>query len=93
MFILLAFCQLDAQQAKYVFYFIGDGMGVNQVQGTELYLGELEGKSASPRCNLPSFPMPPWPQLSLQPMGSQIQLRPEQHWLQETKPKTELSES
>ena len=24
-----------AQQAKYVFYFIGDGMGVNQVNGTE----------------------------------------------------------
>ena len=33
-----------AQQAKYVFYFIGDGMGVNQVQGTELSRGELEGK-------------------------------------------------
>lgn len=33
-----------AQQAKYVFYFICDGMGVNQVQGTELYRGELEGK-------------------------------------------------
>ena len=33
-----------AQSAKYVFYFIGDGMGVNQVQGTELYLGELEGR-------------------------------------------------
>ena len=23
-------------QAKYVFYFIGDGMGVNQVNGTEM---------------------------------------------------------
>lgn len=45
MFFLMAFCRIDAQQAKYVFYFIGDGMGVNQVQGTELYLGELEGKS------------------------------------------------
>ena len=33
-----------AQQEKYVFYFIGDGLGVNQVQGTELYRGELEGK-------------------------------------------------
>lgn len=33
-----------AQQAKYVFYFIGDGMGVNQVHGTEMYLGELQGK-------------------------------------------------
>ena len=40
LFVSLSF----AQQAKYVFYFIGDGMGVNQVQGTELYRGELEGK-------------------------------------------------
>ncbi len=27
----------NGQQAKYVFYFIGDGMGVNQVNGTEMY--------------------------------------------------------
>ncbi len=33
-----------AQQAKYVFYFIGDGMGVNQVNGTEIFRGELDGK-------------------------------------------------
>lgn len=31
----------EARQAKYVFYFIGDGMGVNQVNGTEMYLAEL----------------------------------------------------
>lgn len=29
-------------QAKYVFYFIGDGMGVNQVNGTEMYNAELQ---------------------------------------------------
>ena len=29
-------------QAKYVFYFIGDGMGVNQVNGTEMYRAELQ---------------------------------------------------
>lgn len=29
-------------QAKYVFYFIGDGMGVNQVNGTEMYQAELQ---------------------------------------------------
>ncbi|MCF2707897.1 alkaline phosphatase [Bacteroides pyogenes] len=29
-------------QAKYVFYFIGDGMGVNQVNGTEMYAAELQ---------------------------------------------------
>ena len=33
-----------AQKAKYVFYFIGDGMGVNQVQGTELYQAEMQGR-------------------------------------------------
>ena len=40
----LSICWSYAQQAKYVFYFIGDGMGVNQVQGTEIYRAELEGK-------------------------------------------------
>ena len=29
-------------QAKYIFYFIGDGMGVNQVNGTEMYRAELQ---------------------------------------------------
>ena len=43
-YIYLTFTNSFAQQAKYVFYFIGDGMGVNQVQGTELYRGELNGK-------------------------------------------------
>ena len=28
-------------QAKYVFYFIGDGMGVNQVNGTEMYQAQV----------------------------------------------------
>ena len=32
------------QTPKYVFYFIGDGMGVNQVNGTETYLAALEGR-------------------------------------------------
>lgn len=31
-------------RAKYVFYFIGDGMGVNQVNGTETYLAALQGR-------------------------------------------------
>ena len=41
---VLSICWSYAQQAKYVFYFIGDGMGINQVQGTEIYRAELEGK-------------------------------------------------
>ena len=29
---------------KYVFYFIGDGMGVNQVMATQYYLSDIEGR-------------------------------------------------
>lgn len=40
-----------AQKAKYVFYFIGDGMGVNQVNGTETYYAALEGRiGVKPLC-------------------------------------------
>ena len=42
--LLLFTITLQAQQAKYVFYFIGDGMGVNHVQGTEMYQSELKGE-------------------------------------------------
>ena len=31
-------------QAKYVFYFIGDGMGANQVLGAEMYRSALQGE-------------------------------------------------
>ena len=41
----------QAGKAKYVFYFIGDGMGVNQVNGTETYLAAVEGRiGTSPLC-------------------------------------------
>ena len=33
-----------AGEARYVFYFIGDGMGPNQVLTTEMYLAELQGR-------------------------------------------------
>ena len=39
-FILLAI--VAHGQAKYVFYFIGDGMGVNHVNGTEMYRAAIE---------------------------------------------------
>ena len=39
-FILLAV--LAHGQAKYVFYFIGDGMGVNHVNGTEMYRAAIQ---------------------------------------------------
>lgn len=34
---------------KYIFYFIGDGMGPSHVLGTELYLGELQGVIGRPQ--------------------------------------------
>ena len=34
---------------KYVFYFIGDGMGPSHVLGTELYLGEMQGVIGRPQ--------------------------------------------
>ena len=41
---------------KYVFYFIGDGMGVNQVMATQFYLSDVDGNLGySPLC-FTSFP-------------------------------------
>lgn len=34
---------------KYIFFFIGDGMGPSHVLGTELYLGELQGVIGRPQ--------------------------------------------
>lgn len=55
--IVLLAVTLQAQQAKYVFYFIGDGMGLNQVNVTEMYLAEQDGGriGTSPLC-FASFP-------------------------------------
>ena len=41
--LLVSFCAL-AQTPKYVFFFIGDGMGANSVQLTEMYLASVQGK-------------------------------------------------
>ena len=47
----------EQAKAKYVFYFIGDGMGVNQVIGTEMYLAELEGRIGTKSLSFTSFPV------------------------------------
>lgn len=67
-FLLMLFVSVQAQQAKYVFYFIGDGMGVNQVQGTEMYLSELKGEIGITPLLLLNSRMPPWLLLTRQPM-------------------------
>lgn len=45
-----------AQQAKYVFYFIGDGMGANQVLLTEMYLAETGGEIGRKQLTMTTFP-------------------------------------
>ena len=42
--ILSMIAMLSMAQAKYVFYFIGDGMGANQVLAAEMYQVALQGK-------------------------------------------------
>lgn len=56
---LLPQCQQQnkPEVAKYVFYFIGDGMGVNQVNGTEMYMAELEGRIGVKSLNFTQFPV------------------------------------
>lgn len=56
---LLSQCQCGPQEkkAKYVFYFIGDGMGVNQVNGTEMYLAEKEGQIGVKPLRFTQFPV------------------------------------
>ena len=53
---LLGSCK-EAPRVKYVFYFIGDGMGVNQVNGTEMYLAELDSVIGIKPLNFASFPV------------------------------------
>ena len=43
-------------QAKYVFMFIGDGMGPHQVLSTEMYLAELESKIGRKQLLMTTFP-------------------------------------
>lgn len=56
LFVLLT-GSMYGQQAKYVFYFIGDGMGVNQVNGTEMYLAEKEGRIGVTPLLFTTFPV------------------------------------
>ncbi len=43
-------------KAKYVFYFIGDGMGINQVLATEMYRAELQGNIGVVQMGFSQFP-------------------------------------
>ena len=56
---LLLFIALitNAQKAKYVFYFIGDGMGLNPINVTEMYLAEKEKHIGISPLTFASFPI------------------------------------
>lgn len=54
--LLVALACFAEGKAKYVFYFIGDGMGVNQVNAAETYLGALEDRIGIKELCFPSFP-------------------------------------
>lgn len=54
--VLISLGALAEGRAKYVFYFIGDGMGVNQVNAAETYLGAVDGKIGIKELCFPSFP-------------------------------------
>ncbi len=53
---LVAMGAFAQQKAKYVFYFIGDGMGINQVLGTEMYRSEQQGNIGVMQMQFTQFP-------------------------------------
>ncbi len=53
---VLLIATMSVAQAKYVFMFIGDGMGPHQVLSTEMYLAELEGKIGRKPLLMTTFP-------------------------------------
>jgi alkaline phosphatase len=54
---MFIFAQSVCGQAKYVFYFIGDGMGVNIVNATEAYLSAMNGERGSASLLMTQFPV------------------------------------
>ena len=59
LFMLISGCNVNNPEpkAKYVFLFIGDGMGLNQVYSTELYLAALENKHGNESLSFSNFPV------------------------------------
>lgn len=55
----ILFCGIVCAQGtpKYVFFFIGDGMGVNQVNGTEMYQAEVQGRIGVDTLCFTQFPV------------------------------------
>ena len=54
---LVAACQGEIARAKYVFFIIGDGMGVDQVMGAEMFRAAQEGQIGTEAFCFSSFPV------------------------------------
>lgn len=54
---LLMVAVMASAEAKYIFYFIGDGMGANQVLMTEMYLAEIEGRIGRTQLAMTQLPV------------------------------------
>lgn len=55
--LVVAFSLLSWAQPKYIFYMIGDGMGLNQIQAAELYMAELNGQIGRVPLCMSQFPV------------------------------------
>lgn len=49
--------QAGAKDAKYIFYFIGDGMAINVIAATEYYKAACDGRIGTEPLNFHSFPV------------------------------------
>lgn len=56
LFVLVCALTISAQP-KYIFYFIGDGMGINQVLLTEMYLAQIKGEIGRNHLCMTQFPV------------------------------------
>ncbi|MDR2146205.1 MAG: alkaline phosphatase [Tannerella sp.] len=54
--LIIATTQFAVGQAKYVFYFIGDGMGINFLDATEAYLSAVNGERGTGQLLMTTFP-------------------------------------
>lgn len=55
--VLVASCCTEPKKAKYVFYFIGDGMGFSHIAVTEAYKSALKGEQKSDPLVFTQFPV------------------------------------
>lgn len=56
LFLSVVCCLTLCAQPKYIFFFIGDGMGCNEVMATEMFRAEMEGRIGTKHICFTQFP-------------------------------------